>query len=220
MNSNIFNLIYLNMLKYIYIILYPEPDKAFKNACLYGNIKIAKILYSLDIPAIYAIRNECFLIACQNGHLNIAQWLYSLDDKPDIHLQFEFPFREAVYRNQIHIAQWLYSLDDKPNIHIFDDNPFEIACKYGYLDIAKWLYSLDDKPNIRKNNDYIFRTACLNYNIKIAEWLITICDYYSIEIGLLSIQYKIISLKNMLERKEYDKIINILKIKKKILLIY
>jgi len=214
MNRNFFDRLYLNILKFIYIILYPEPDRAFKNACLNGDLKIAKNLYSLDIPDIYAIRNECFLIACQNGHLNIAQWLYSLDGKPDIHLQDEFPFREAISRNQLHIAKWLYSLDDRPDIHIFDDEAFEIACRLGHLDIAKWLYSLDDKPNIRKNDDSIFKIACLNCNNQIAQWLTEICDDYSIEICLFSIQYKILSLKDILENKEYDIIIDKLKIKK------
>ena len=96
------------------------------------------------------------------------------------------------------------------------DSPFIKACNEGNLEEAINIYN-KDKPNIHADNDFAFRTACDNGNINIANWLTTICDDYYIEIEDGKIKsWKIKnSLQDLYENKEYNKIIEKLKIQKK-----
>ena len=51
---------------------------AFRYSCDYGNIEIAKWLYSLGNVNIHANNDYAFRYSCDNGHIEIAKWLYSL----------------------------------------------------------------------------------------------------------------------------------------------
>jgi hypothetical protein len=193
-------------------------DCAFRLSCKNGHINIAQWLYGLDDKTnIHALDDYAFKSACKNGHINIAQWLYGLEDKPNIHALDEIAFRYACYYGHINIAQWLYGLEDKPNIHAYNDCAFRFACKYGHINIAQWLYGLEDKPNIHASDDFAFKFACANRKINIASWLSTICDNYYIEIEDNKIKnWKVKnSLQILYDNKEYDKIIDKLKIGKK-----
>jgi len=197
--------------------IHTDNDLAFRSACIIGHINIAQWLYSLeDKPNIHTDNDLAFRYACINGYINIAQWLYELEDKPNIHALDDFAFRYACYYGHINIAQWLFGLDDKPNIHAEDDYAFRFACFYGHINIAQWLFGLDDKPNIHAEDDFAFKFVCYNGHINIASWLLSICNNYHIEIKDNRIKsWKIKnSLKDLYENKEYDKIIDKLKIQK------
>jgi hypothetical protein len=210
----------------------------FRKACKNGHLETAKILleihnnylnekdiYKHMLIDFHIKNNSGFRKACRNGHLDVAMWLYSLDDKPNIHQENDFAFREACKNGHINVAQWLYSLDDKPNIHQENDFAFREACKGAcdekHINVAQWLLSLDDKPNFRINNDDVFRYLCSNHintniKIKFLQLLCTLCDDYSIVIKNNRIKsWKIKNgLIELLEKKEYDKIIEKLKIQR------
>ena len=130
-------------------------------------------------------------------------------------------FKNACYYGHIEIAKWLYSLDDKLNIHANYEEAFINACYNKHIEVAKWLMTLDDKPNVHAFNDYAFKFACYNRHIEVAKWLVTICDSYYIEIEDEKI--KSWEIKNVLEdlydKKEYNKIIDKLKIQRKEIII-
>ena len=159
--------------------------------------------------------NYPFINACRDGNLEEAIYIYN-KYKPNIHAEDDEVFRFACKNGHINIAQWLYGLEDKPNIHIEDEYAFRLACKYGHINIAQWLYGLEDKPNIHAVDDEAFRFACKNGHINIAQWLTIICNDYYIEIIDNKIKsWKIKnSLEDFYENKDYDKIIDILKIQK------
>jgi hypothetical protein len=198
--------------------IHTRDDEAFRYACVFGHINIAQWLYGLDDkPNIHADDDYAFRFVCLIGYINIAQWLYGLEDKPNIHALDDEAFRFTCSSGHINIAQWLYGLDDKPNIHAKDDEAFRFACYFGHINIAQWLYGLDYKPNIHAKDDYAFRWSCEKGHINIASWLSTICDDYHIEIENNKIKSwkNKISLQDLYDNKEYDKIIDKLKIEKK-----
>ena len=159
--------------------------------------------------------DSSFIKACKEENLEEAITIYN-KDKPNIHAIDDEAFRYACYNGHINIAQWLYSLEDKPNIHAKNEEAFRYACYDGYINIAQWLFGLEDKPNIHADDDEAFRFACLNGHINIAQWLVSICDDYHIEIEDGEIKsWKIKnSLQDLYENKEYNKIIEKLKIQK------
>ena len=159
--------------------------------------------------------DSSFIKACKEGNLEEAINIYN-KDKPNIHADNDLAFRYACINGYINIAQWLYELEDKPNIHALDDFAFIYACFYGHINIAQWLFGFDDKPNIHALDDFAFRFACYKEHINIASWLVSICDDYHIEIEYGKIKnWKIKnSLQDLYENKEYDKIIEKLKIQK------
>jgi hypothetical protein len=114
------------------------------------------------------------------------------------------------------------TLYDKPNIHARDDEVFRNVCMFGHINTAQWFMTLDDKPNIHALDDEVFRYACMFGHINMAQWLMTICDDYHVEIEDDEIKDWEInnweiknSLQDLYDSKEYDKIIEKLKIGKK-----
>lgn len=219
-------------------------EECYYNICLNGNLCMLKWILTLNVISDKIIYN-CFDIACRNSQINIteylyilykninlndhfvtacaygkiymAKWILSLDKTIDLHYESDDAFRSACSLGNLDIAKWLMSFDDKPNIHLDNEEVFRDACINNYFEIAKWLYSLDDKPNIRANNDDAFKNACINQNIRIALWLTSICDDFSIIlINNEIIDWKIKNgLENLYNKKEYNKIIETLNIKKK-----
>ena len=157
-----------------------------------------------------------FINLCEKGKLEEIRKIYSKNNI-NIHVNNDKAFRYACLNGHIEIVKWLINLDNKPDIHANNDEAFRFACYKGHIEIAKWLITLDDKPDIHAENDYAFRFACLNGHIEITKWLVTICDDYYIEIENNKIKsYKIKnSLQDLFDNKEYDKIIDKLKIQKK-----
>ena len=193
-------------------------EDAFITACKNGKLMKAQDIYNTYKPNIHADNDKAFRSVCKNGHKEVAQWLMTLDDKPNIHVFDDQAFRVACLNGNLEVARWLMTLDDKPDIHALDDIAFRYACYNGHIETAQWLMTLEDKPNIRAENDFAFIYANKRGHIEIVKWLITICDDYYIEIKYNKIKsYKIIkySLQELYNKKEYDKIIDKLKIERK-----
>jgi len=129
----------------------------------------------------------------------------------------EYQFFKAMYEGKIKLAKMLYTKHNI-NIHKNYDQLFRQICNSGNLETAKWLYSLDNKINIHANNNEVFRYACERKDIKTAKWLTNLSDDFKLEIKSdIIISWKIIdSLKEYYETKKYSKIIDKLKIEKKV----
>jgi len=211
----------LEIAKWLYsldnkIDIHYNNDENFITACVNEYLEIAKWIYSLDDKHKNML-NLAFNSTCCSDRLEIAKWLYSLDNKIDIHYNNDEIFITICKVGFLDIAKWLYSLDDKhENISLAFNN----ACYSNQLEIAKWLYSLDNKLDI---NEFIFIYAVNNNRINLAKWLVSICNDYSIEIEIKKVyieySYEYIknyyiknSLEELIENKDYNKIIEKLKI--------
>jgi hypothetical protein len=198
----------------------------FTIAIEYGQLEVVYWLYEVIYIDDYNFINNIFISACSDpknfkykylkayNKLEIIKWLYSLDNKYDIHTNNDNIFITACGGGYLEIAKWIYSLDDK---HEYINLAFNNACNTDNLEIAKWLYSLDNKLNI---DDNVFINAIKYDRINMAKWLVSICDDYTIEIEIKEWVYheeiKSYHIKNSLEEliknKEYNKIIEKLKI--------
>jgi|LakMenEpi03Aug12_release.lakeMendotaPanAssembly.Ray.scaffolds.fasta_scaffold26916_4 hypothetical protein len=196
-------------------------EELFRNACSKGNIDLAKWLINLDNKTnlkkyynrlcddqnMYFCENNIMIIdyvfinACKIGHFEMAKWIMSFDDKPNIHVNNEEPFRVACNNGHLELAKWLYSLDNTINIHNNYDTILIRAWIYNKLDLIKWFVSLC-------TDDYEFK-----YN----EYNIMIIDGTFFE-ERANIFYKHIfkirhnDLYNMLDNKDYNNVAKILKI--------
>jgi len=199
-------------------------DKKFKKVCKFGNLEDEKRIYEYYKLNIHANDDEAFRYACRYGHIEIAKWLISLDANTILKTNNDFAFINTFYNGDFNLINVLMGMEYKIDIHAKNDYAFRNACKYGHIEVAKWLYSLDDKTNIHAKNDYAFRNACKYGHIEVAKWLITICDDYYIEfednIEDSIKDYKIRNrLQDLYDNKEYDKIIDKLKIERKDIII-
>lgn len=185
--------------------------KCFINACYNGYLHIASWLLSLDEKPNVKIEDDlCFKEACMNGYLYVAEWLMTLDDKPSVHTIIEL-FCDAFKKGNLEVAEWLFSLEDiQKNINSI----FSTQCECGNINLVKWIYNKDNK--VAQYED-AFLKACVNGYINIAQWLVTINNNYSIEIEDECIKKYDIkdSIKSLLERKEFQKIAEKLKIQLK-----
>jgi len=189
----------------------------FLDYCKSGNLEGIKSIEQYTEFYTYA---QGFEIVCGNNNLEIAKWLLILEKKQGINYNKTGVFINACTSGNLETAKWLYSLDDKPDIHFNNEILFITTCICGNLDVVKWLLSLEDKPDIHIMNDYAFRAICniaqfcLEIHIKVIEYLVTISDDYQViiedgKIKSWKVQNK---LQFLLENKDYDKIIEKLKI--------
>jgi hypothetical protein len=168
----------------------------------------------------FYIYKQGFEKACKYNNLEIAKWLLILEKKHGINYNKTTVFYGVCVSGNLEVAKWLMTLDDKPDIHANNEILFITACIFGKLDIIKWLLSLEDKPDIHIMNDYAFKAICniaqygLKIYIKVIEYFLTLCyDYHVIiEDGKIKSWKVQNELQFLLENKDYDKIIEKLKI--------
>jgi|688.fasta_scaffold348402_1 hypothetical protein len=95
--------------------IHAKEDKAFRIACYYKNIIIAKWLYSLkDKPNIHVKNEFVFRYACFRGDIGdieIVKWLIILKNKSDIHVENDKAFKNAYLNGHLKIVQLLFNLN-------------------------------------------------------------------------------------------------------------
>ena len=184
----------------------------FIDLCKKGNIIDVQEYYINNKVNIHACNDDAFLWSCYYGHIKVAQWLHSLGGV-NIHVKNDYVFRWSCINGHIKVAQWVHSLGGV-NIHTNDDYAFQASCRNGHIKIVQWLHSLGG-VNIHAGDDIAFRYSCSNGHTKIAQWLQTLCEDYHLIINENKIvEYKIKNaIEDLIESKEYDKIIDKLGLK-------
>ena len=140
-------------------MLHADDDYAFRWACEYGHIEMAKWLWYLCQTAeeqkamLHAQDRWAFRLACQNGHQKVAEWLWHVcpdeEKKAMLHAQDDYAFGVACDNGHIEIAKWLWDLCQIPEeqstmLHARDDGAFRVACQEDHLEMAKWVFILYD----------------------------------------------------------------------------
>jgi len=158
-------------------------NKCFVDACWFGRLEMAQLIYATNKPNIkyffcsseYNTYGDALQMASEYGHLEIVKWLLSLNESANITYEdYLDAFKYACSKNNLEIAKILYNEDDKLDINYI----FEYVCGSGNLKIAQWLHSLSDKINI----DYkeAFENASKSGNIEILKWVYSLNNNYNI----------------------------------------
>ena len=89
-------------------------DNAFKFACLFGYLNVAKWLIEIkpDID-ISSENNYAFRTACYNGNLNLAKWLLEIKPNIDISIENYYIFRSACNNGVVKVPKWLLEKKQK-----------------------------------------------------------------------------------------------------------
>lgn len=123
--------------------------KAFQLACVNGQLRIAKLIYSVTNFDIHKNKFEIFNDVCMNGQIKVAKWMYSLENIK-IKYRAEFTFVFVCMAGYLSMVEWLYSIKDINNVNYGNVTflyAFKWACINGHLDIALFLSS---HKNIRE----------------------------------------------------------------------
>jgi|LakMenE18May11ns_1017448.scaffolds.fasta_scaffold9870044_1 ankyrin repeat protein len=200
-------------------------NKCFVDACWFGKLEMAQLIYATNKPNIkyffssreYNTYGDALKIACEYGRIDIVKWLLSLNERVDITCEDYFDaFKHACYNGNLEIAKILYDEDDNLDINYIshDEHIFECVCRSGNLKIAKWLYSFGDKLNIDFKE--AFENASRSGNIEILKWVYSLNNNYDIHdisytifhdgclYGNLDIVKWIYSLDNKFNIREHD----------------
>jgi len=155
--------------------IYFMPDTAekirlgFNAACSYGQLYLAKWLFSENSFSINHSMDLVFASACMNGHEPTARWLFTLGVNTSA--QNDYAFRWTCEMGHLGIAQWLYSIG--ANNRIMSDYAFRWACSRNRLDVAKWLWCI--APDIQEDiKEIAFIESCIYGHESVARWLIEI----------------------------------------------
>lgn len=136
-NREIINLIYNTGVDITY-----DNNTAFRNACVCGNLEVAKWLHSVGGDAVHTIDNKIFDELALYNRFEVAKWLYSFGniDSNTIQRNFIVLCQGQTDNINMELIKWIYSLG--VDIHANDDMAFNSACRHMNVDLAKWLYSL------------------------------------------------------------------------------
>ena len=114
-----------------------QDNLAFNSACLFGNIEIAKWLYSLgDVDV-----NIGFIASCRNGYFPLAQLLWSSNDVSKESLQEAFLYCGL---HDMKYTLWVYNLG-QIDINKNNDLIFKSCCEIKNISVSKWLFFLNNK---------------------------------------------------------------------------
>jgi hypothetical protein len=107
-----------------------DINRAFKKACKYGKINIARWLYSkcnLKFSIRYSI-----IKSCEKGHLNIVEWLFFRNGQQILE-NIEDMFYASCINGHINIVKWLYKLF---NNHVTENDTKKYIYN-GFVSICK-----------------------------------------------------------------------------------
>ncbi len=118
-----------------------KKECAFRSACEYGYLKVAKWLLEIkpdiDISADY---EYAFCFACANGHLEVVKWLLEVKPNIDIRIDYNYAFRYACRNGHLEIAKILHSIN--PDIdNLIDEFEISKINQFGHDEVFEWLKS-------------------------------------------------------------------------------
>lgn len=178
----------LKMVQWVIEILSLSLPYAFARLCYYGNLQIAKQLWTISEQQGTTIdisqNDECvFREACLGGHLDVAQWLLSIKPDIDVSAWGESAFSNACSNGHLEVAQWLMSIKPSIDVSAENENAFRKACLGGHLEVARWL-CFTYYVSISAENDLAFRGACSNGHLDVAQWLCNVGEYIDFKIDV------------------------------------
>lgn len=196
-------------------VLHMHDDIIIVSLCMANKTKILE--YMLEYEFNSDVINKCFKIVCHNSNILIAKKIYEKFNITDniINDTYISCYNEEIYCYQ-EMKEWLLSLN-KLNINTINKVFLKLIKNGNINDINSFLIKY--KPNIRYNNDEGYIYACENNMWQIADLLTCFCDDYELEKPIENNIFEdyIWKIKNgiheLLENKEYDKIVERLNIK-------
>jgi hypothetical protein len=202
-------------------VLHTHNDFIIVSLCRANKTKILE--YILEYEFNCDIINKCFEIICNNNNIIIAKKIYEKFNITDNIINDIYISSYDSYYSQ-EMREWLLSLN-KININTINKVFIKIIKHNNINEINNFLIKY--KPNIRYNNDEGYIYACENNMWNIADLLTCFCDDYELERIFLSNKIGeeyvnigeeyVWKIKNgiheLLENKEYDKIVEKLNIK-------
>ena len=91
-----------------------DVNEAFINSCYFGNINIAKYLYSKENVDIHYKSEKVFLLSCASNKFEIAKWIYSLGKPLYIYDNYNYIISLCIHEKvDKKIINWLYSIQNK-----------------------------------------------------------------------------------------------------------
>jgi ankyrin repeat protein len=83
-------------------------DRAFRSACYYGHLEIAKWLFGVKPSINIRVYGDiAFRWACHGGHLKVAKWLLSVEPTIDVRAYDDDSFCLACFYGHFKVAKWL-----------------------------------------------------------------------------------------------------------------
>jgi len=200
-------------------VLHMHNDIIIVSLCMANKTIILE--YILEYEFNSDIINKCFKIICHNSNIIIAKKIYEKynitdDIINDIYLSSYHVSYDVVYYFSQEMRNWLLSLN-KLNIKFINKIFIKLIEKDNINELNNFIIKY--KPNIRYNNDEGYIYACENNMWEIADLLTCFCDDYELErtMGNVNFGEYAWKIKNgiheLLENKEYDKIVERLNIK-------
>jgi Ankyrin repeats (many copies) len=168
--------------------IHHRAEGGFRYACEYGQLQVAKYLYSLGAnPNTW--QYDALQYASLKGHLDVVHWLYSLDlyeVGAEMAIVERKSFVFACSRGHLSTAQYIYAMLVSHNYITDDDDDFlsnimSEACSSDHLNIAKWLSEFNtlDPDEIVDT----FEECCINSSLDVIRWL---HDTYHVQINCIS----------------------------------
>lgn len=120
----------------------------FKNACLQGNLEMAKFL---SCKFNYDISYEISLLLIEMSktkYINILKWLFELYE-PDYQIIKQMFLNSCIF-NQLEIAQFLKCHFDLTWLDILEG--YWKAIKNDHINIINWIYQLYDSDKIQNKS--------------------------------------------------------------------
>ncbi len=122
-------------------------DQIIKDICYYGNIKIAKILFSKGIN-IHINNDEPFRISCRNGHLKLAKWLYNISKNSEIKINIYSNDSDAIIgasiNDHLDVVKWLYDIGGYNRSSLWDNENTRKVFRNDKVN--DWLRSIEELP--------------------------------------------------------------------------
>lgn len=122
-------------------VSFDELNGGFSEACMYGHIQIAKMLYNWR-PSDICL-DVTFVSCCPySTTLESLQWISTLMEEDVYDFAYECGFEAACEHGNIEMAKWV--LSQCPKINVFRNNHtiFKNACFYGLIDVVRWMVEL------------------------------------------------------------------------------